>query len=262
MELSDKELREQLAANGFGNVAITKQTREYFLKKLRKLKGQCIPTTDEPTPTPPVSTVDTEVLALPPSSPQLSDGYYVLIHTSEQSHVIYESRSEAVKAAKCSGARFNRFITREAAERFVQVTPVSPEEKREEIELDKARQVEKKGDPYSSVKTNEKQRLRIVVENGKIDEFIQLIWRNPKHLVSTGDCPEIYHVGYRRNILHCAADCGNLPLCEKVLDIIQSDLFWETLHPIDSREKRETDKLKLIDRYLNMQDGTVNQVLV
>ena len=251
--LCDNDLREQLTAYGFENVAITEKTRKYFLKKLKKLKGQSIP---ETTP------ADIEILTFPPSSPQLSDGYYVLIHTSEQPRVIYESRSEAVKAAKCSGARFKRFITREAAELFVQATPISPEEKIEENEVDKARLVEKEGDPYSSVKTNEKQRLRKEVENGKIEELIQLIWRNPKHLVSSGDCPVIYHEGYRRNILHCAADCGNLPLCEQVLEIIQSDQFWETLHPKDSREKRETDKLKLTDRYLNMQDGTVKQVRI
>ena len=94
----------------------------------------------------------------------------------------------------------------------------------------------------------------------EIHEFLRLVWVNPKHLVTSCDTPEIYHYGYRRNLLHCAADWGNLPLCQAIMDTISYDLYWSTLHPLDSEEKREKDKLKVIDLYLNMQDGTVTEV--
>ena len=274
--LSDDEIRAAIASKGLGNFAITDQTRQYFRNKLKTLSGQTVETTFAVEKTSHSSTpLSTEVDPPAIRTPNSAGGFYVVSISSgmkplrECMTVIYDSYSDARKAAKdYPGARISkRFDIHSDAEIFQQA---KIEEEPIPIELTPIELAvirESRFNPLKSVKTKQKNRLRKLLESDdpsqgdiskrEISEFIKVIWKNPKHLVSSGDCPEIYHEGMRRNILHCGVDCGNLEFCKTLLEIIQSDKFWEKLYPNDPIEKREADKLLLMDRYLNMQDGTV-----
>ena len=260
---SDDELRNRLASYGLKNIAITKQTREIFRRKLRQLSGRPVEsntnaqentqqTNVEPSPaTPSVKS---------PDDPGPGGYYAVTSGTPEGGPMVYESRSEAVKAAKTfPGARFKRFDTPDDAKNYsLSESGNQPENESETVlsGIGRGKLMEKECNPLSSVKTKEKNRVRKLLEKGEVDQFIDLIWKNPKYLISSGESPEIYHEGTRRNILHCAVDYGNLEFCKALFNIIRSDRFWETLYPKDSLEKRNTDRQLLIDKYLNMQDGT------
>ncbi len=280
--LSDDELRRQLSSKGLVNVAITDQTRQIFRNKLKKLSGQSIETTIELKKITdlPYPALLTSIPNSPSTrTPDSAKGFYVVFGLSrdkpfrEVMTVVYDCYSDAQKAAKehkAFGGRISkRFYSRNDAEIFKRA---KIEEEPEHIHCkltptEMAQIKERQFNPLSSVKTKPKNRLRKLVENDdpskgeiskrEISEFIDLIWSNPKHLISSGDCPEIYHEGMRRNILHCAVDYGNLEFCKILLEILQDDKFWKKLYPKDPIEKREFDKMLLLDRYLNMQDGTV-----
>lgn len=271
-ELTDDELRRRLAEKGFTNVAITPQTRRIYIRKLRQVYGGSVQenspgssvsspgsSISSPSifPTLLTSTVETTVTPQEPS-----DGVYVLIH--DNTSMVSDSYSSAVKVAKSKkGTRFKRFDSKvEAGNYLSQLQTNHPEgminvPKYDSSGLEKAKVIEKEMNPFSSIKTQEKNRMRKLMEEEKNEEFIDLVKENPKCLISSGDCPEIYHEGMRRNILHCAVDKGNLKFCEELFKIIRSEQFWEKLYPKDSLEMKDIRQAQLIDRYLNMQDGTV-----
>lgn len=259
-ELTDDELRERLAEKGINNVVITPQTRRIYIRKLRKMHGDTVHESSHGF-NPPTQEVRTGTPTSAPT-PEPSDGFYVLIHETSTTETIFDSHSSATKAAKSKkGTRFKRFDSKDEAIAFIsQLQNIPDETPPHPVELsglEKAKVVEKELNPLSKIKTEEKNRMRKLMEDGKNKEFIEQVRENPKYLISSGDCPEIYHEGMRRNILHCAVHEGNLNFCLELFKVIRSDQFWEKLYPKDSQEVRESNRARLIDKYLNMQDGTV-----
>ena len=253
--LSDVQLKDSLASYGLCDVAITDQTREVYQRKLKKIIGQ---RNDDKSWT---EVSDTKHSTQTPDNSSDIKGYYgvsIVTETSENVSGLspfYDNRADAVKAAKSlPGSRFKRFDTPEDAEAYSMQPQTLTEDKPEKEE--DGQLTEKDYNPLSSVKTKEKNRARKLIEGNKITEFVELIWTNPKYLIGSGDNPEIYHEGTRRNALHCAVDCGNLEFCKTIFEIIQSDQFWQTVYPLDDLEARYNNREHLVNLYLNMQDGT------
>ena len=88
-----------------------------------------------------------------------------------------------------------------------------------------------KANRYPSVKTQDLSRLRQLIERGKAAQFADVVWDNPRHLVTSGDTPEILQVPTRSNALHCGASYRQLPVCKEVIAIIESSRFWELISP-------------------------------
>lgn len=258
-QISDEELKVKLALYGLTDVVISDYTRGVYLKKLKQFqkpesnKDEVNESTpkfvgEEP------SQDDTSLKTATPT------GYYgvaITVGTPETGPTLspfYQSQKEALKAVKdCPGARFKKFELQQEAEAFSK-QPQPEGKPRDSIEKDLS--------PLPSVKTKAKNKLRQLLEDGNVEEFAETVWKNPKYLIASGESPEIFHEGTRRNALHCAADCGQLNICKMIFDILESNRFWELVYPKDSMMTRQKNKKHLIDLYLNMQDGKAGRLEV
>ncbi|XP_003383625.2 PREDICTED: ankyrin repeat and LEM domain-containing protein 2-like [Amphimedon queenslandica] len=177
------------------------------------------------------------------------------------------------------GTRFKKFSDQSKAEEFSKT--VFPEELGPKYSLERALS------PLPGVKkTRDKNVLAKIIQEGNAEEFLKTVWGNPRYLLGSGDTPEIIHPGTRRNALHLAALENQLEICKHIMSIIQSDRFWSEVYPVSdvlidaamsSNEKkriegidpevvregkrenalrlREESKSRLVDLYLNIQDG-------
>lgn len=258
-QISDKELKDKLASYGLTDIVISDFTRGVYLKKLKQFQEPESNKDEVNEPTPKSVSVD-------PSQDDTSNktatptGYYgvaITVGTPEPGPTLspfYQSHEEALKVVKdCPGARFKKFQLQQDAEAFSK-QPQPEGKPRESIEKDLS--------PLPSVKTKAKNKLRLLLESGNVEEFAETVWMNPKYLIASGETPEIFHEGTRRNALHCAADRGQLDICKMIFDILESDRFWELVYPKDSLMTRLKNKKHLIDLYLNMQDGKAGRLEV
>ena len=192
----------------------------------------------------------------------------------------YLDQKDLIKALKgCVGARFKKVSNEEEAKEFSQ--NIFPEELGPKYSLERALS------PLPGVKkARDKNQLGSLIKEGKVDEFLETVWSNPRYLIGSGDTPEIIHPGTRRNALHLAAQHHQLDICRHIMDIIRSDRFWNEVYPVNNilldsamssserrsiegmdietvRERkrevalrvREESKAHLVDLYLNIQDG-------
>ena len=192
----------------------------------------------------------------------------------------YHDHKDLIKAIKGSvGTRFKKFSDQTKAEEFSKT--VFPEELGPKYSLERALS------PLPAVKkTRDKNVLAKIIEDGNVEEFLKTVWGNPRYLLGSGDTPETIHPGTRRNALHLAALRNQLEICKHIMSIIQSDRFWNEVYPVrdvlidaamSSNERkslegmdmelvrerkkeialqlREESKMRLVDLYLNIQDG-------
>ena len=192
----------------------------------------------------------------------------------------YLDQKDLIKALKgCVGARFKKVSNEEEAKEFSQ--NIFPEELGPKYSLERALS------PLPGVKkARDKNQLGSLIKEGKVDEFLETVWSNPRYLIGSGDTPEIIHPGTRRNALHLAAQHHQLDICRHIMDIVRSDRFWNEVYPVSDilldsamssserrsiegmdietvRERkrevalrvREESKAHLVDLYLNIQDG-------
>lgn len=194
--------------------------------------------------------------------------------------LFYHDHEVLKKAIKGTvGTRFKKFSDQTKAEEFSKT--VFPEELGPKYSLERALS------PLPGVKkTRDKNVLAKIIQEGNAEEFLRTVWGNPRYLLGSGDTPEIIHPGTRRNALHLAALENQLEICKHIMFIIQSDRFWREVYPVSdvlidaamsSNEKkriegmdvelvregkrenalrlREESKSRLVDLYLNIQDG-------
>ena len=57
------------------------------------------------------------------------------------------------------------------------------------------------------------------IKKGNVDKFIEIVWDNPRFLISPGDTPVVVHPRTRRNALHLAVQCHQLDICWHIMDI-------------------------------------------
>ena len=250
-ELSDAGLRELLTAYSITQ-PVTPSTRSLLIRKLRR-QMSAEPRQD-----------DTTTLASPVAA-QLArpeDGPGVLVDGTTSSPY-YGSKAEALVAVKSlpPGVRFTIVESSTQAE-LAELTgfTLQTHEEQSEITTTADATLSEKANRYPSVKTQDLSGLRKLIEEGKAAEFADVVWDNPRHLITSGDTPEILQVPTRSNALHCGASQRQLPVCKEVIAIIESSRFWELIYPDDSAETRAKRRDHLIDLYLNMQDKIVSLV--
>ena len=249
-ELSDARLRELLTAYSITQ-PVTPSTRSLLIRKLTRQMST------EPRDDTMAGTLAT-VLPPPPAPPRPDDGAAVLADGAPTSSPYYGSKAEALVAVKNLplGVRFTIVESPSAETAF----SLQTHEEQSEIPAAAAMSLSEKANRYPSVKTQDLSRLRQLIERGKAAQFADVVWDNPRHLVTSGDTPEILQVPTRSNALHCGASYRQLPVCKEVIAIIESSRFWELIYPDDSAETRAKRRDHLIDLYLNMQDKIVSVV--
>ena len=249
-ELSDARLRELLTAYSITQ-PVTPSTRSLLIRKLtRQMSTELRDDTM-------AGTLAT-VLTPPPAPPRPDDGAAVLADGAPTSSPYYGSKAEALVAVKSlpPGVRFTIVESPSAETAF----SLQTHEEQSEIPAAAAMSLSEKANRYPSVKTQDLSCLRQLIERGKAAQFADVVWGNPRHLVTSGDTPEILQVPTRSNALHCGASYRQLPVCKEVIAIIESSRFWELIYPDDSAETRAKRRDHLIDLYLNMQDKIVSVV--
>ena len=237
--LSNEELRKLLVSSGIKDPVVTDSTRGIYLRKLQKLKGveaNSHSDTFQVTDAADVESSPAEVA----DEKTAVEGFYGICMSKECETTdktllspCYYSKAEALKAIKnCPGARFKKFDSQSAAEAFssspLSVAPHTPQ----------TPPVSEKPNSLPKLKPQELTNLRKVIEAGDVDDFVEKVWSNPRYLITSGDTPEILQFALRHNALHCAVAANQLQVCERLVDIIQSDQFWELVYPDDSEDIR------------------------
>ncbi|KAG5889275.1 hypothetical protein JTB14_007037 [Gonioctena quinquepunctata] len=124
---------------------------------------------------------------------------------------------------------------------------------------DTAQAVGEKASPFKGPKPQELVELRKAIENGNIKFVRDLIWQNPRYLVSSGDTPSILQEGPRYNALHVSAKSRNAEITELILNTISDVEFIKLLYGDDNQQNAEDRTAVLLDLYLNTPNKGLNE---
>ena len=117
-------------------------------------------------------------------------------------------------------------------------------------------------DPASHFKGPTPQALiefRKVIEHGSLEEFRQIVFKNPRYLVGPGDTPVILQEGFRYNAIHVAVKNNRKDMCQLIIDTLESQNFWGVLLKEDSSSAVTSQRRHfLVDMYLNTPDKGVS----
>ncbi|KAK9891566.1 hypothetical protein WA026_015526 [Henosepilachna vigintioctopunctata] len=116
-----------------------------------------------------------------------------------------------------------------------------------------------KPSPFKGPKPQDLIILRKAIEKGDYDLVDQIIWKNPRYLISNGDTPSILQEGSRYNALHIAAKAKNSQMAELILNTISNVEFVKLLYGDDSYENSQDRTNVFLDLYLNTPDKGLNE---
>lgn len=108
-------------------------------------------------------------------------------------------------------------------------------------------------------KSQELVQFRKLIEQGKQDQVSDMVWKNPRYLIGSGDTPSLLKESCRYNALHVAALARNARMCELLLDTIGDPMFIQVLYgQTNAQHCAETSNI-LQDLYLNMPERGRNE---
>ena len=254
--LTDVGLSEQLEKLGYAHPPVTPTTRRVLERKLAQLLNKEVPPS-LPSTTPEVIDPVVTVVNISAQEDDKSKGCYLLLYSGDVPDGLtlkkcYYHKEELYGVLKVlKGARFKWFPAEQEAiaayddlqaEVMENTLPVTNKES---------------ASIYPSLSTVALNKFRKLIEDGRLEEFRQCVWSNPRYLVSAGDAPELLKPGTRYNALHVATRCNKVEFCKEILTIIESMEFWKKLYPDDTQEARMKRKRHIVDLYLNMPDKIV-----
>lgn len=278
-QLSDSELRNELRSLGLNPGPISPTTRRIYEKKLSKARGNdavdslaykgydsdnsCLKLNSTPCTDSTKACISYSTDAVSLEIPAIFYGVYFNINHSSPDGgfpsvpVVFTSKEEALEAVKkCKGARFKAFKTRSEAERFSQSLSVVEENVAASLSSSAL------ADPASHFKGPKPQELiefRKVIEHGSLEEFREIVFKNPRYLVGSGDTPVILHEGFRYNAIHVAVINNRKDMCRLIIDTLESQNFWGILLKEDSSSALNSQRRYfLVDMYLNTPDKGVS----
>ena len=231
---TNEELQKTLVASGSAVVPVTPSTRQFLEGRVEKLLLHCQDPAQkdsketETRPDRDVRSPATEDGLRVDTTPGDGEFYGVVVQGEPGTRPsslspYYTSRSEAVRAVKSlPGARFKKFSTRASAEAFSSSPVDSSGGRRSTPARGGSPAIEPtRGDKpnlFPSLSTADLNRFRRLVEQGDVCGLSRDVWANPRYLVNCyGDAPEVLHVGFRYNALHCAVRAGRLEICKVLL---------------------------------------------
>lgn len=95
-------------------------------------------------------------------------------------------------------------------------------------------------------------KFRKSIEQGKYEEVHNIVWSNPRYLISSGDTPTILKESFRYNALHVAALAKNAKMCSLILEVVSDVKFIQLFYGKDNARTAEEVSPILLDLYLNM----------
>lgn len=96
-------------------------------------------------------------------------------------------------------------------------------------------------------------RFRKCIEYDEYDRVKQIIWDNPRYLVSSGDTPTTLKEGYRYNAMHVCAISNRPQIAELILKTVSDPKFVDLLTGKKNDQKMCQELCaNLLDYYLNI----------
>jgi hypothetical protein len=178
--------------------------------------------------------------------------------THVPAELVFDDRQKALQALKqVTGSQLKKFPTREEAEACSKARPreagviVIREEGAEKSTVAS----------FKSVPARELAPFRRAIEKGDITHVKELIWSNPRYLISSGDTAVVLMAGPRYNASHVAAKADKNQILQLILQTVSDHKFVRSLYVSDDDETTKSRCRVLLDCYLNTPDQGVRNVL-
>lgn len=170
-----------------------------------------------------------------------------------ETDLIFESKTEALNILKkYKGSRFKVFDNEKDAILFSKQRILT------ELNTNgtniSAQNVEKSLSPFSSPHTRDLTQLRKAIEKGDYERVKDIIWSNPRYLVSSGETPVVLMEGPRYNACHISAKECKSHILQLILNTVSDRKFMKMLFPCDESEITDIRIDFLLDLYLNTPD--------
>ncbi|XP_017485530.1 PREDICTED: uncharacterized protein LOC108374076 isoform X1 [Rhagoletis zephyria] len=164
---------------------------------------------------------------------------------------VFSSKSEALDVLKLhKEARLREFSIESDALKFAQtgyevVAPPRHADAKSSIVVEKA--------AFRGPTKQELIEFRKVIESGDCERVKNMIWDNPRYLVSAGDTPTTLKEGYRYNAMHICAISKKPRIAELILKTVSDTKFVDLLTGKKNDEKMCKELcVNLLDYYLNI----------
>ncbi|XP_071488521.1 uncharacterized protein [Diadema antillarum] len=166
---------------------------------------------------------------------------------------IIQNEKEVRKLMKENAeVRFKPFKSLEAAQNFAKLqTNLTTPKKRNNQPSKETKAASERANSYRTPKPQQLNGLRFVIEKQNAEKFKELVWSNPRFLVTSVDTPTFLHDGCKYNALHVAT-IKNLPeMLSLILDTLANPELAALLYPNDTQEAI-TDRWNFVTHlYLN-----------
>jgi ankyrin repeat and LEM domain-containing protein 2 len=112
---------------------------------------------------------------------------------------------------------------------------------------------------FPAPKSQELVKFRKEIEQNNVQKVYEMIYSNPRYLVSSGDTPAILKEGPRYNALHVAAMNKHAKMAKLILQTVEQTQFIELLHGFKNDPNIEIMCQNLLESYLNTPDKSRNE---
>ncbi|KAL9884960.1 ankyrin repeat and LEM domain-containing protein 2 [Glossina fuscipes fuscipes] len=202
----------------------------------------------------PVKNVGVASIAAAPSTATSASGSGVMSdggNDTVDSPYVFRKKSDALEVLKKhKDARLKEFVSEDEAIKYAQtgyevVQNKYNDNKASTISLEKA--------AFRLPTKHELIEFRKIIESGDCDRVKNIIWDNPRYLVSSGDTPTTLKEGYRYNAMHICAISKKPQVAELILKTVYDPKFVDLLTGKKGDQKMcEELCANLLDYYLNM----------
>ncbi|XP_072171426.1 uncharacterized protein [Diadema setosum] len=151
---------------------------------------------------------------------------------------IIQNEKEVRKLMKENAeVRFKPFKSLEAAQNFAKLqTNLTTPKKKIDQPSKETQAASERANSYRTPKPQQLNGLRFVIEKQNAEKFKELVWSNPRFLVTSVDTPTFLHDGCKYNALHVAT-IKNLPeMLSLILDTLANPELAALLYPNDTQE--------------------------
>ncbi|XP_011632417.1 ankyrin repeat and LEM domain-containing protein 2 isoform X2 [Pogonomyrmex barbatus] len=119
--------------------------------------------------------------------------------------------------------------------------------------------IQEQSNNFRAPKTQEFIAFKRLIEDGDLEAVKNIVWENPRYLISSADTPAILQMGYRYNALHIAAKNDKPEICEFILNTVGDSKFMQ-LYYGENKCKTYLNFAQMMQNfYLNTPDKGLNE---
>ncbi|KAL6268130.1 hypothetical protein P5V15_001221 [Pogonomyrmex californicus] len=119
--------------------------------------------------------------------------------------------------------------------------------------------IQEQSNNFRAPKTQEFIAFKRLIEDGDLEAVKNIVWENPRYLISSADTPAILQMGYRYNALHIAAKNDKPEICEFILNTVGDSKFMQLYYGEDKCKTYLNFAQMMQNFYLNTPDKGLNE---